>query len=117
MPAWTKSTLGFALLHKKTRKEIFLEEMEAVVPWGELEALIIPHALGVHQALGGRPPFAVKTMLRIHCLQLRWNLSDPAMEEELHERPLYRQFAGRAGAARLPDESIILRFRHLLEKQ
>lgn len=55
-------------------------------------------------------------MLRIHCLQLWWNLSDPAMEEELHERPLYRRFAGLDGAARMPDETTILRFRHLLEK-
>jgi IS5 family transposase len=55
-------------------------------------------------------------MLRIHCLQLWWNLSDPAMEEELHERPLYRRFAGLEGAARMPDETTILRFRHLLEK-
>ena len=55
-------------------------------------------------------------MLRIHCLQLWWNLSDPVMEEELHERPLYRRFVGLDGAARLPDESTILRFRHLLEK-
>jgi IS5 family transposase len=55
-------------------------------------------------------------MLRIHCLQLWWSLSDPGMEEELHDRPLYREFAGLAGAARLPDETTILRFRHLLEK-
>jgi IS5 family transposase len=112
-----QSTLGFDPLHKKTRKDIFLEEMERVVPWAQLVALIAPHARGAHQALGGRPPFAVATMLRIHCLQLWWNLSDPAMEEELHERPLYRQFAGLEGAARLPDETTILRFRHLLEKQ
>jgi len=112
-----QTTLGFDPLHKKTRKEIFLQEMEQVVPWAELEALIAPHARGAHQALGGRPPFAVATMLRIHCLQLWWNLSDPAMEEELHERPLYRQFAGLEGAARMPDETTILRFRHLLEKQ
>ena len=71
---------------------------------------------GAHQALGGRPPFPVQTMLRIHCLQLWWNLSDPAMEEELHERPLYRRFVGLEGAARMPDETTILRFRHLLEK-
>ena len=55
-------------------------------------------------------------MLRIHCLQLWWNLSDPAMEEELHERPLYREFVGLAGTPRIPDETTILRFRHLLEK-
>ncbi|WP_434802722.1 transposase, partial [Paracidovorax cattleyae] len=109
--------LGFDPLPKKTRKEIFLEEMNRVVPWAALVALIQPHARGAHQALGGRPPFAVETMLRIHRLQLWWNLSDPAMEEELHERPLYREFAGLSGRARLPDETTILRFRHLLEKK
>ena len=103
-------------LPKKTSRETFLEEMEQVVPWAQLVALIQPHARGAHQALGGRPPFAIETMLRVHCLQLWWNLSDPAMEEELHDRPLYRRFAGLAGAARLPDETTILRFRHLLEK-
>lgn len=109
-------TLGLDPLPKKTRKEVFLDEMNQVVPWAELVALVQPHARGAHQALGGRPPFPIETMLRIHCLQLWWNLSDPAMEEELHERPLYRRFAGLQGAARMPDESTILRFRHLLEK-
>jgi IS5 family transposase len=109
-------TLGLDPLPKKTRKEVFLDEMNQVVPWAELVTLIQPHARGAHQALGGRPPFPIETMLRIHCLQLWWNLSDPAMEEELHERPLYRRFAGLEGAARVPDESTILRFRHLLEK-
>lgn len=108
--------LGLDPLPKKTRKEVFLEEMNQVVPWGALVALISPCARGAHQALGGRPRFAVETMLRIHCLQLWWNLSDPAMEEELHERPLYRRFVGLQGAARMPDETTILRFRHLLER-
>lgn len=112
----TQSNFGFDPIHKKTRKEVFLDEMNRVVPWAALIALIQPHARGAHQAFGGRPPFAVETMLRIHCLQLWWNLSDPAMEEELHERPLYREFAGLAGSPRIPDETTILRFRHLLEK-
>ena len=112
----TQMTFGLEPLHKRTRKEVFLDEMNFVVPWRELVALIQPHARGAHQALGGRPPFPIEMMLRIHCLQLWWNLSDPAMEEELHERPLYRRFAGLDGAARMPDESTILRFRHLLEK-
>ena len=86
---------------KKTRKEVFLDEMNQVVPWTALVALIQPHARGAHQALGGRPPFPIETMLRIHCLQLWWNLSDPAVEEELHERPLYRRFVGLEGAARM----------------
>lgn len=55
-------------------------------------------------------------MLPIRCLQLWRNLSDPATEEELHERPLYRRFEGLDGVARLPDETTILRVRHLLEK-
>jgi IS5 family transposase len=109
-------TLGLDPLPKKTRKEAFLEEMNAVVPWKTLVTLIEPYARGAHQALGGRPPFAVETMLRIHCLQLWWNLSDPAMEEELHERPLYRRFADLDGSPRMPDETTILRFRHLLER-
>ena len=112
----TQMTFGLEPLHKRTRKQVFLDEMNIVVPWRELVALIQPHARGAHQALGGRPPFPIEMMLRIHCLQLWWNLSDPAMEEELHERPLYRRFAGLDGAARMPDESTILRFRHLLEK-
>jgi IS5 family transposase len=116
MAVMNQITLGLDPLHKKTRKEVFLDEMNQVVPWAKLVALIQPHARGAHQALGGRPPFAVETMLRIHCLQLWWNLSDPAVEEELHERPLYRRFAGLEGAARLPDETTVLRFRHLLEK-
>ena len=111
-----QARLDFDPLPKRTRKEVFLDEMNQVVPWGELVALIQPHARGAHQALGGRPPFPIETMLRIHCLQLWWNLSDPAMEEELHERPLYRRFAGLEGAVRMPDETTILRFRHLLEK-
>ena len=109
-------TFGLDPLPKKTRKEVFLDEMNQVVPWAVLVALIQPHARGAHQALGGRPPFPIETMLRIRCLQLWWNLSDPAMEEELHERPLYRRFVGLDGAARMPDETTILRFRHLLEK-
>lgn len=109
-------TLGLDPLPKKTRKEVFLDEMNQVVPWATLVALIAPFARGSHQALGGRPPFPIETMLRIHCLQLWWNLSDPSMEEELHERPLYRRFAGLDGAARMPDETTILRFRHLLQK-
>jgi transposase, IS5 family len=104
---------GFELVTKRTRKREFLDEMEQVVPWAELIALIEPHA---PQGKTGRPPFPVPTMLRIHFMQQWFGLSDPAMEEALHEVPLYREFAGLdAGMSRLPDESTILRFRHLLE--
>jgi transposase, IS5 family len=63
-----------------------------------------------------RPPFSVATMLQIHFMQQWFGLSDPAMEEALYDVPLYREFAGLDGAmTRLPDETTILRFRHLLE--
>lgn len=90
--------------------------MNRVVSWAALVELNRPHAQGAHEALGGRPPFLFETVLRIHCLQLWWNLSDPDMEEELNEWPLYRRFVGLEGAARMPDETTVLRFRHLLEK-
>jgi IS5 family transposase len=78
--------------------------------------LIARHA-PVPGAKGGRPPFAVQTMLRIHFLQQWFNLSDPAVEEALYDTPMFREFAGLdAGVDNLPDESTILRFRHLLEQ-
>ena len=105
--------LGLNLSTKKTRKREFLEEMNRVVPWSALVALIEPHA---PRSRTGRPPFAIETMLRIHFLQQWFSLSNPAMEEALHDVPLYREFARLDGAApRLPDETTILRFRHLLE--
>lgn len=104
---------GFEIATKRTRKREFLNEMNQVVPWAELIALIEPHAPA---GKTGRPPFAVATMLRIHFMQQWFGLSDPAMEEALHDVPLYREFAGLdAGVTRMPDESTILRFRHLLE--
>lgn len=69
---------GYERKTKCTRKREFLDEMNLVVPWTELVALITPHE-PARGAKGGRPPFAVETMLRIHCLQQWFNLSDPAM--------------------------------------
>jgi transposase, IS5 family len=107
-----QAELGLNLTTKKTRKREFLAEMERVVPWCELVALIEPHAPDKRR---GRPPFAIQTMLRIHFMQQWFTLSDPAMEEALHDVPLFREFAALDCASRLPDESTILRFRHLLE--
>ena len=102
------------LTTKRTRKREFLDEMNRVVPWAELVALVAPFA---PEGKKGRPPFAVSTMLRIHFMQQWFGLSDPAMEEALFDVPLYREFAGLDNwMTRLPDESTILRFRHLLEK-
>jgi IS5 family transposase len=107
---------GYERKTKRTRKREFLDEMNLVVPWAELVSLIAPHAPSAG-AKGGRPPFAVETMLRIHFLQQWFNLSDPAMEEALYDTPMFREFAGLdMGEDNLPDESTILRFRHLLEK-
>lgn len=106
---------GFEVSSKRTRKRVFLEEMDRVVPWRELVALIEPHYWG--KASTGRPPFPCELMLRIHFLQQWFGHSDPAMEESLHDVPLYPAFIGiDPGSERLPDESTILRFRHLLEQ-
>jgi len=99
---------------KRTRKRIFLEEMERVVPWRELVAQIVPH---MPPGKTGRPPYPAELLLRIHFLQQWFGLSDPAMEEALYDVPLYRQFAGLdIGNRGVPDESTLLRFRHLLEE-
>ena len=100
---------------KRTRKREFLESMERVVPWGDLVSLIEPYA--PESGRRGQQPFAVEAMLRIHFMQQWFNLSDPAMEEALHDVPVFRDFAGLTNwADALPSESSILRFRHLLER-
>ena len=104
---------GFEMSAKRTKKRAFLEEMERVVPWTDLVALIVPH---MPTGKTGRSPYPAELLLRIHFLQQWFGLSDPAMEEALYDVPLYRQFAGLdMGNSRLPDESTLLRFRHLLE--
>jgi len=101
---------------KQTKREKFLSEMEVVVPWQELIDLIEPHYPKTSKK-GGRPPYPLATMLRIHLLQQWYSLSDPAMEEALIEVPTMRRFAGiELISDRIPDETTILTFRHLLEK-
>ena len=108
-----QADLGLNLTTKRTRKREFLDEMNHVVPWPSLVELVTPYA---PEGKKGRPPFPVETMLRIHFMQQWFTLSDPAMEEALHDVPLFREFAGLDNwNTRLPDESTILRFRHLLE--
>jgi IS5 family transposase len=109
----TQLGLGLDLSTKRTRKREFLDEMRRVVPWTRLISLIEPY---YPAGKTGRPPFPIATMLQIHFMQQWFGLSDPAMEEALYDVPLYRDFAGLdGGMTRLPDESTILRFRHLLE--
>ena len=109
-----QSSLGLGTSTKRTRRREFLDEMDRVVPWTELVAEIAPF---MPEGKRGRPPFPVESLLRIHFMQQWFTLSDPAMEEALHDVPLFREFAGLGGwDDRLPDESTILRFRHVLEK-
>lgn len=108
-----QASLQLNLSVKKTRKQVFLEEMEQVVPWAALVQLITPY---YPEGRTGRPPFSLQTMLRIHFMQQWFSLSDPAMEEAFFDTPLYREFALLQEFGRLPDESTILRFRHRLEK-
>ena len=109
-----QNSLGLGTSTKRTRRREFLDEMDRVVPWSDLVAEIAPF---MPAGKRGRPPFPVESLLRIHFMQQWFTLSDPAMEEALHDMPLFRDFAGLGGwDDRLPDESTILRFRHVLEK-
>ena len=109
-----QASLGLGQSSKPTRRRVFLEEMDRVVPWNELVALITAY---MPEGRRGRPPFAVEVMLRIHFMQQWFNLSDPAMEEALNDMALFRDFAGLGGSNdRQPDETTILRFRRVLEK-
>src|SRR5512138_3775188 len=87
------ASLDFAAKKKRTKRDVFLAEMTAVVPWSKLVALIGPHypRLGPQ---GGRRPFPLATMLRIYCLQQWYNLSDPGAEEALYDIQSMRAFAG-----------------------
>ena len=105
---------GFERYTKKTRRALFLEEMEQVAPWRELCALIEPH---YPKAGNGRPPVGVERMLRIYFLQQWFNLSDPAVEETLYDSGVMRGFAGiDLGREPAPDETTVCKFRHLLEE-
>ena len=101
---------------KRTKRQRFLAEMEAVVPWKALLELIKPYYPKT-SSKGGRPPYPLATMLRIHLLQQWYDLSDPAMEDALIEVPTMRRFAGIDMISdRIPDETTILAFRHLQEQ-
>lgn len=102
----------YAGKRKQTRREVFLQEMERVVPWKALLSLIEPH---YPKGTRGRPPYPLETMLRVHLMQNWFGLSDPGMEEALYEITPFRQFARLRLTGALPDETTILNFRRLLE--
>ena len=107
--------IAFDCRPKTTKRQQFLVEMERVIPWARLLAAV-EAAQPKMTAKGGRPAFPASIMLRIHFMQQWFALSDPGMEEALHDIPVLRAFAGLdIGSDRIPDESSILRFRHRLE--
>jgi len=108
------SQSSFEKYGRKSRRELFLDEMELVVPWSELQALVEPH---YPKAGNGRRPVGLSIMLRTYFMQQWFNLSDPGVEEAFYESATLRRFAGvDLGVAPAPDETTVLRFRHLLEK-
>jgi len=99
---------------KITRREHFLAEMNGIIPWRRLQELIEPH---YPKAGRGRQPLGLEKMLRIYFLQIWFDLSDPAAEDAIYDSESMRRFAGiELSDDKIPDETTILRFRHLLEK-
>ena len=98
---------------RQTRKEKFLGRMEKLIPWQRLESVIAPH---YPKAGNGRRPYPLSTMLRIHCMQQWYSMSDPAMEDALYEIASMCLFAGLSLDGAIPDHSTIMNFRHLLER-
>jgi IS5 family transposase len=110
----TFASMAWAHKGKVTRRERFLAEMDAVIPWARLLALIEPHYPKAGQ---GRQPLGLEKMLRIYFLQQWFNLSDPQAEDAIYDSESMRRFARvELGDDVVPDESTILRFRHLLEQ-
>jgi IS5 family transposase len=105
---------GFEKYARKSRRELFLEEMEGIIPWTRLTGLVQPH---YPKGENGRPPVGLERMLRLYFLQQWFNLSDPGLEEALYESLVLRRFAGiDLGKEPAPDETTICKFRHLLEE-
>lgn len=112
MSQLTFAEAEYAHKKKRTRREEFLEKMDALIPWQKLEKKL---AKRYPKGKTGRPPYPLSTMLRVHAMQLFYNLSDPAMEDALYEIESMRIFAGLRLSERLPDETTILNFRRFLE--
>jgi len=110
----TFASMAWQAKGKVTRRERFLAEMDAVIPWTRLLGLIAAH---YPKAGNGRQPLGMEKMLRIYFLQQWFNLSDPQAEDAIYDSESMRRFARvELGDEVVPDESTILRFRHLLER-
>ena len=103
----------FSSKRRQTRKEIFLSRMEQILPWQNMVEVIEPF---YPKAGNGRRPYPLETMLRIHCMQHWYNLSDGAIEDALYEIASMRLFARLSLDSALPDRTTIMNFRHLLEQ-
>ena len=102
--------------HSKPRqipKEVFLARMDLLIPWQRLESMIEPHN---PKAVNGHRPYPLATMLRIHCVQQWYRMSDPAIKDALYEIASIRIFTGLSLHTPIPDHSTILKFHHLLER-
>ena len=114
MKQTTFASLAWNGKGRTTRRERFLAEMNAVMPWARVTALIEPH---YPKAGNGRQPLGLEKMLRIYFLQQWFNLSDPQAEDAIYDSESMRRFARvELGDDVVPDETTILRFRHLLEQ-
>jgi len=110
------TTEGFEKYRKTTKKELFLKQMDKIIQWKELSEVIEPYYPKPEGA--GRRPIGIEKMLRIHFLQHWFQLSDPGAEEALYDSKVFRDFAGiDIGEEPVPDETTILKFRHLLESK
>jgi len=114
LAAAADASAGFERFRKPTRRDAFLAQMQTIVPWARLVALIEPH---YPKPGNGRPPVGLERMLRIHLLQHWFNLADAACEDALYDSAALRAFVGiDLGREPVPDATTILKFRHLLER-
>ncbi len=113
MSQLTFAEAEYANKEQKPQRGVFLERMDTLIPWSRLERQLARH---YPKGDNGRPPYPFATMLRVHCLQLFYKLSDPGMEDALYEIESIRRFEGLRLADRLSDETTILNFRHFLER-
>src|SRR5258705_4800398 len=97
------ASLDYAAKKKRSKREIFLAEMERVVPWSRLEGVIAPHYPKA-SASGGPRPFPLAVMLHIYLVHPWHQLSAPTADEALSDSHSMRQFAGlQVGRDALPD--------------
>jgi IS5 family transposase len=112
MSQLTFAEAEYAIKKRKTRREKFFEQLDVLIPWDKLEQQL---AKKYSKGKTGRPPYALSSMLRVHVMQIVYNLSDPEMEDFLYEVESMRNFAKLRLSTGIPDETTILNFRHFIE--